>query len=342
MQKTTIDLYLYTLKERFSTIPAHISVLLYESEEQLDIKNSNKCMRYIDATLGLGGHTKYFLEQNNKLKVIGFDQDPFAREQAVKNLKEYKDRFSIIPKNFEHIKSQKDFAPQAILFDIGVSSLQFDTPERGFSFRFSAPLDMRMNPETELTAEEIINTWGEKDLEKIFIEYGEESWGRKIAEKIVERRQEKKFTTTDELADFIGTIKPFKKKRGSNQGGHPAALVFQALRIAVNAELKVLEHALHDAIDILAPDGRLAVISFHSLEDRIVKNIFDSYIPKGKKQKYPSKEERSVPKQKDEIFYLEKTSKKPILPSKEEINANPRSRSAKMRCVCKKLFDPIS
>ena len=206
-----------------------------------------------------------------------------------------------------------------------------------------------MNTQSTLTAKEIVNTWSPEKLEYIFLTYGEESWGRHIAKKICEEREETPFKTTLQLSDFIARVKPFKKfknqKSGKNAGGHPATLVFQSLRIAVNRELEVLETALHDAIKILSPGGKVAVITFHSLEDRIVKNIFSSYETKEKKQKYPQKSEITEIKENNENnennenkkikICLEKTNKKPIIPSHEEIEKNPRSRSAKLRCVKK-------
>ncbi len=316
----------------------HTSVLLEESKKILDISSRKK---YIDCTLGLGGHTFSFLKENSQLCVKGFDHDISAREKAKERLEQFieEGRMEIIPKNFENIQEQENFFPDSIFFDIGVSSLQFDTPDRGFSFRFEAPLDMRMNTDDFLTAEIIVNTWSEEKLEKIFLEYGEESWGKHIAKKICEDREKTPFKTTTQLAEFIARIKPFEKDREKNSGGHPAVLVFQALRIAVNRELEVLEKALHAAIKILAPEGRIAVITFHSLEDKIVKNIFAFYEQKGKKQKYPKKEEEKKNSSRENIsFFLEKINKKPIIPSSEEVLKNPRSRSAKLRGIIKHSF----
>ena len=188
----------------------HTSVLLHESLEGLDITNAS---HYIDATLGMGGHTYAFLSENSQLKAMGFDQDAHARKIAGEKLAPFiaEQRCIIIPENFEkigEISEKKDFFPDAILFDIGVSSLQFDTPDRGFSFRFDAPLDMRMNQENSLTAREIVNTWSAEALEKIFLEYGEESWGRHIAKKIVEDRENVPFETTLQLSDFIARVNP--------------------------------------------------------------------------------------------------------------------------------------
>jgi 16S rRNA (cytosine1402-N4)-methyltransferase len=321
----------------------HVSVLRDECADILNISGRTCC---IDATLGLGGHTHYFCEQNPHLQVFGFDQDENARKKATERLEQYSERVEIIPQNFENIEKvcqEKNISPDSILFDIGVSSLQFDTPDRGFSFRFDAKLDMRMNQSDGLTAEEIVNTWSAEELEKIFLEYGEESWGRHIAKKICEEREKKPFVSTLELSDFIARVKPTKKvgkNSGKNGGGHPAALVFQALRIAVNRELEVLEKALHGAIRVLAPGGRIAVITFHSLEDRIVKNIFASYEQKGKKQKYPKPSESTNAVEKisgENKIFLEKIHKKPLIPSPREIAQNPRSRSAKLRCVQKML-----
>ena len=311
----------------------HTSVLLNESLEGLDIKNAT---RYIDATLGMGGHTYAFLSANNGLHARGFDQDENARTQAKERLKTFiqDERCEIIPENFEKIAQCEAFAPDAILFDIGVSSLQFDTPDRGFSFRFDAPLDMRMNQDDSLTAREIVNTWSVEELERIFLEYGEESWARHIAKQIGEDREKKPFETTLQLSDFVAKVKPFQKNRAKNSGGHPAVLVFQALRVAVNREFEVLETALHDAIKILNKGGRIGVISFHSLEDKIVKNIFASYEQKGKKQKYP-KQEIHVENSHGCSLLLEKVTKKPLSPSAEEVEQNPRSRSAKLRIMKK-------
>ncbi len=318
----------------------HASVLLRESLEGLDISNAKL---YIDATLGMGGHTLAFLSENPELKAMGFDQDAHARKIASERLSSYiqENRMEIIPENFEKIGevcAEKQFAPDAILFDIGVSSLQFDTPDRGFSFRFDAPLDMRMNQENSLTAAEIVNTWSAEELEKIFLEYGEESWGRHIAKKIVEDRKETPFETTLQLSDFVARVKPFKKKRDKNAGGHPAVLVFQALRVAVNREFEVLRTALYSALKVLQKGGKIGVITFHSLEDKIVKNIFAEYEQKGKKQKYlpPRLQEEQEESEISGKIRLEKVNKKPLIPSQEEVEKNPRSRSAKLR-VMKKL-----
>ncbi len=317
----------------------HASILLEESFEMLHINNSSV---HIDATLGMGGHAEYYLSHNKNLQLFGFDQDPFARKIAQERLQKYSNRFEIIPQNFEtlqQVTDEKKIEPTSILFDIGVSSLQFDDGKRGFSFRFEAPLDMRMNPENELTAEIIINEWSQEKLCEIFTDYGEEKYAYLLSKKIVEEREINPFLTTVQLAEFIEKVKPWKKKswkkgggKSKESAGNAAALVFQALRIAVNRELDVLEKALHQAIKILKKGGRLAVISFHSLEDRIVKKCFEEYISKEKINKYaiPSESENNK-------YSLRRITKKPFTPSSVEIEKNPRSRSAKMRVVEKLL-----
>lgn len=302
----------------------HASVL---PKECFELLNGDLTVRHIDATLGLGGHALLFLENNEGVQLLGFDQDESARELAKQRLDSFSDRLNIIPQNFETIGDYSNFHPTSILFDIGVSSLQFDDAQRGFSFRFDAPLDMRMNQDQSLTASEIVNTWKEEDLIRIFYEYGEEPLAKKIAKRIVERRVISPFQTTQDLSSFLEEIKPsprFRKKQG---GGHPAALVFQSLRIAVNRELEVLKKAIRSSLEILSPGGRLGIISFHSLEDRIVKQIFDEYAPKKKRQKYPADSQSPEP--------FELITKKPVTPSEEELKKNSRSRSAKLRVIQK-------
>jgi len=323
-----IFIYFYCFMTEFAQSSIHYSVLWQESAEFLDIKNSQY---HIDATLGMGGHVEYFFSQNKNLHVLGFDQDENARKIAKKRLNTFivNNQLKIIPENFKKLKEiclEKKFKPTSLLFDIGVSSLQFDDGDRGFSFRFDAPLDMRMNQSDTLTAKEIINNWTQEELQNIFYVYGEEKHAYLITKKIVQQREIKQFETTVELAEFIVSIKPFSKKKI-----HPAALVFQALRIAVNKELEVLETAVHQAVEILQKGGRLAIITFHSLEDRIVKNVLDQYISKEKVNKYKNNENL------ESRFCLKKINKKPIIPSKKEQDENSRSRSAKMRVVEKIL-----
>ncbi|MEO0540088.1 MAG: 16S rRNA (cytosine(1402)-N(4))-methyltransferase RsmH [Cyanobacteria bacterium P01_A01_bin.105] len=256
--------------------------------------------RYLDATLGGGGHSRLILETADDVQLVGIDQDPAALTAAQQVLAPFGERVTGWQGNFAEY-DPGDLRFDGILADLGVSSPQLDTPERGFSFRHTAPLDMRMNPEGELTAADIINHWGEKDLADTFYTYGEERLSRRIARRIVEKRP---FQTTTELADAIAAMVPGKYRHGRI---HPATRVFQALRIAVNQELTVLETFLARSPDWLNPGGRLVVISFHSLEDRIVKHQMRG-------------DER-----------LKVVTKKPVTALDEEKRQNPRSRSAKLR-----------
>lgn len=275
----------------------HIPVLYQEVIEGLQIR-SGGC--YLDATVGGGGHSRLILEAAPDARVVALDQDAMALAAAQENLAEFADRVTFVRTNFS------DYDPgmlrfDGILADLGVSSAQLDIGDRGFSFRYTAPLDMRMDQRQSLTAAEIINFWDEKDLAHIFYLYGEERLSRRIAQQIVELRP---FETTTGLAYAIGGAVPSKYRHGRI---HPATRVFQALRIAVNRELDVLERFLEKAPTWLNPGGRLAVISFHSLEDRIVKHRLR------------------------ETENLHVLTRKPILSSEAEIQTNPRSRSAKLR-----------
>jgi len=330
----TIDLFAFyafiLIMTEFTQSSVHYSVLWKESAELLNITSST---HHIDATLGMGGHVHYFLSLNPNLQILAFDQDENARKIARERLSDAieNNKCVIIPENFkklEEVCNKEKFTPTSILFDIGVSSLQFDDGDRGFSYRFEAPLDMRMNQNDTLTAKEIINTWSQDALQNIFYVYGEEKHSYLITKKIVERREIQPFETTTELAEFIVSIKPFSKKTL-----HPAALVFQALRIAVNKELEVLETAVHQAVSLLKKGGRLAIITFHSLEDRIVKNALDQYISKEKINKYKKPTPEEEKQNENSKISLKKISKKPIIPSKKEQEENSRSRSAKMRVV---------
>lgn len=306
----------------------HASIMKKECAQYLRIPSVS---RHIDATLGLGGHAEYFFHCNPSIHIIGIDQDPYAISIAQKRLEPFGDRFQLYAQNFEHIANCKDFAPQSILFDLGVSSLQFDMPERGFSFRFDAPLDMRMDPSSEITAEIIVNEYDMAKLETIFREYGEEPYSKKVAQAIIVARTKSRITTTTQLAECIAQAKPKFWNRSTNAGGHPAVLCFQALRIAVNREMEVLSTALQNAIDILEMGGRIAVISFHSLEDRIVKQVFASFARKEKKQKYIP--EGSEKKESEHGFFLESLCKKPLMATEDEVAQNPRARSARLRVV---------
>lgn len=275
----------------------HIPVLSQEVLEGLAIQPQG---HYLDATVGGGGHSSLILAASPEVQVTALDQDLQALSAAPSKLAIYGDRVQFHHSNFA------EFDPgtvkfDGILADLGVSSAQFDIADRGFSFRHAAPLDMRMNQEQDLTAAEVINTWDEAELAKIFFTYGEERLSRQIARRIVEKRP---FQTTTELAERIFHSVPPSYRYGRI---HPATRVFQALRIAVNRELEVLETFLHQSPHWLKPGGRIAIISFHSLEDRIVKHTL-----------------RESP-------LLKVLTKKPIVPQPEEIQQNGRSRSAKLR-----------
>jgi len=305
----------------------HTSVLL---NELLEFYKDLKIKYFVDATLGAGGHSEAFLREHPEIEVlIGIDQDPIARDIARNRLSTWGDRVKIVSGNFaeikKHLSSLGINTIDGIIFDLGVSSMQFDLPEKGFSFMRNGPLDMRMDPSKPLTAAEIVNTWSEEDLGRIFRDYGEEKRWRAAARYIVAARKDKTIDTTFELADILKRAIPLHKK-----GIHPATLVFQALRICVNAELQVLEEALPVAIDLLSPGGRLGVISFQSLEDRIVKNIMRF----SASDKMDTDGIGGMFLDKEPIVNL--ITRKPVIPSDEEIAMNPRSRSAKLRIIEKR------
>ena len=305
----------------------HASVLLHE---MIEFFRDRPIRYFVDATLGAGGHSAAFLEAHPEIELlIGIDQDPVARGIAAERLAPWKNKVRIVAGNFsemtELVRSVGIDAVDGIIFDLGVSSMQFDMSEKGFSFMRDGPLDMRMDPTRSLSAAEIVNTWPEGDIGRVFRDYGEEKRWRAAARVIVEARKEKPITTTLELVSVIRKAIPVTKK-----GINPATLVFQALRIAVNRELEVLETALPAALDLLVPGGRLAVISFHSLEDRIVKNFMryaadDKVDSQGIGGVFLDKEPTVIP-----------ITRKPVIPADEEIAGNPRSRSAKLRVVEKR------
>ena len=282
----------------------HIPVLLKEVLEGLSL-HENAVI--VDATLGLGGHTREILERTvPNGRVIGFDRDARNLDLAREELKDLADRIEFINDSFgamqDHVKEPVD----AVLFDIGFSSLHVDDPERGFSFMHDGPLDMRYDQSQELTAEMIVNSWTRDELAELFRKLGEESFAAQIAKAIFIARRKNRITTTRELADVVsGAV----RRSGKH---HPATKVFQALRIAVNDELGEVEKGLEAAVNVLKPSGRLVVISFHSLEDRIVKNF--------------------VKNRED----LEPITKRPIKPEFKETKSNPRARSAKLRIAQKK------
>jgi 16S rRNA (cytosine1402-N4)-methyltransferase len=269
---------------------------------------------YLDATLGLGGHAEAILRTiSAQGRLLGLDMDPEALHAAGERLKAHPGRFQVVRANFrtlgQVLEVQKFFPLAGALFDLGVSSMHFDKAERGFSFDREGPLDMRLSPDNPLTAGMIVNNWPAEQMALLFKEFGEEPAANRIARAIEARRREKPFATTTELADFIATLLP----RGRT---HAATRAFMALRIAVNAELENLTRGLESVLPYLRRGGRLAVISFHSLEDRIVKNIFSSFVEQGSCR-----------------FVEEAGGKSPITPSAAEIARNPRARSAKLRIV---------
>ncbi|MCP4848420.1 MAG: 16S rRNA (cytosine(1402)-N(4))-methyltransferase RsmH [Verrucomicrobiaceae bacterium] len=306
----------------------HLPVLLEEVTHYLAPQRDNL---YLDATLGGGGHSEQLLRVG--AKVIGLDQDPAALSFARARLGDYRDSFGAIQGNF------RDFGDiletigirglDGVLLDLGISSRQVDDADRGFSFNKPGPLDMRMDPDAEVTAAELVNSCDEAELARVFYHYGEERASYKIARGIVERRQAKPFQCTTDLAQFVESLIP---RRGRI---HPATRVFQALRIAVNNELRALEEALAEVPRWLRPGGRLVVISFHSLEDRIVK----SYL-KRCSQSQLDRPEWPAPKENPEHFF-KLVMQKGLTPSPEEIKGNPRARSARLR-VAERLEGAVS
>ena len=289
----------------------HIPVLSRELITGLDISPHGL---YLDATVGFGGHSRLILESGPDVRVIALDQDQQALNASQTALGEYGSRIKFCHINFAEYQPDPETMQEkfdGIIADIGVSSVQIDTPERGFSFRHTAPLDMRMNQSQTLTAEDIVNYWQETELANIFFTYGEERLSRRIARQIVNQRP---FQTTTELAEAIAQSVPAKYRHGRI---HPATRVFQALRIAVNQELKVLERFLAISPNWLKNHGRIGIISFHSLEDRLVKHSF-----------------KDNPN-------LKVITKKPIQPEQTEISHNPRARSAKLR-MAEKVADQMT
>lgn len=301
----------------------HYSVLLEEAVEGLNIKEDGI---YVDCTLGGAGHSLEILKKLKTGKLYAFDQDNVALENAKIKLSEYADKVVFIKSNFENLKEklaeQNVYEVDGVLYDLGVSSPQLDTPERGFSYNYDTRLDMRMDTDASISAYEIVNEYSYHDLVRIFYRYGEEKFSKQIARNIEKKRELAPIETTFQLVDIIKESIPAAKRR---TGGHPAKRVFQAIRIAVNNELSVFENSLEQAIDIVKVGGRISVITFHSLEDRICKQIFNSYaknkdIPKN----LPVLPEESLSK-------LKLITRKPICPSERELEENNRSRSAKLR-----------
>lgn len=303
----------------------HISVLYRESIDSLKIRDGGI---YVDGTLGGGGHSFGILSENNTCSLIGIDQDKDAVRAAGERLAPFGGRVTIVNSNFCRIKDiLKERNVEKIdgaVLDLGVSSYQLDNASRGFSYMHDAPLDMRMNPDASLSAMEVVNSYSAERLTKIFFDYGEEKWSKRIAEFIVREREQSAIETTGRLVEIIKAAIP---QRARMEGGHPAKRVFQAIRIEVNGELKILEQSLKDFAEVLSPGGRLAVITFHSLEDRIVKNTFRTL---GEGCTCPKDFPVCVCGKKPEVRVI---TRKPVLPTEDEINGNPRSKSAKLRVV---------
>ncbi|MDM5223856.1 16S rRNA (cytosine(1402)-N(4))-methyltransferase RsmH [Peribacillus sp. NJ11] len=302
----------------------HTTVLLKETVDGLNIKPDGI---YVDCTLGGAGHSEYLLSQlSDKGRLYAFDQDETAIRNAKEKLENYGDRIVLVPNNFKYLKEELNARGiekvDGILYDLGVSSPQLDTPERGFSYNHDAPLDMRMDQSAAISAYDVVNNWSFHDLLRIFFQYGEEKFSKQIARKIEAAREIKPIETTFELVELIKDGIPAPARR---KGGHPAKRVFQAIRIAVNDELGVFEDSLEQAISLLDKEGRISVITFHSLEDRICKTVF-------KKASALPDLPPGLPIIPDEFKPSMKIiTRKPILPSEEELEGNNRSRSAKLR-----------
>lgn len=302
----------------------HISVLLKETVDQLNIKEDGV---YVDCTLGGAGHSQYLLNQlSDEGRLIAIDQDMTAINHAKEQLQQDLHKVTFVHNNFRNLANilaeLNIDKVDGILYDLGVSSPQLDVPERGFSYQHNAKLDMRMDQTQPLTAYEVVNTWSYEALVKIFFRYGEEKFSKQIARKIEARRQQQPIETTFDLVECIKEGIPAKARR---KGGHPAKRVFQAIRIAVNDELAAFEDSLEQAIDHVKVNGRISVITFHSLEDRLCKQIFQEYekgpdVPRG----LPVLPEAYTPK-------LKRVNRKPIVADATDLEDNHRARSAKLR-----------
>ena len=302
----------------------HISVLLQESIDALNLKEDSII---VDCTLGYGGHSSYILQRIKRGYLFAFDQDSEAIRHSTDRLTAIGTNFTIIKSNFVNLKEELNSRDveevDAILFDLGVSSPQLDEKKRGFSYHEDAKLDMRMDQESTLTAYDVVNKYSKEKLQEIFYKYGEDKFSKNIAKKIVEYREQKPIETTLELVDIIKSAVPMKYRKDK----HPARQIFQAIRIEVNHELDVLEPALEQALSLVKVGGRVAVITFHSLEDRIVKRYFKEKTKIDDKVKgLPNIPEQYLPNYRLVV-------NKAILPSKEELEKNNRARSAKLRVI---------
>ncbi|ELD8073080.1 16S rRNA (cytosine(1402)-N(4))-methyltransferase RsmH [Staphylococcus pseudintermedius] len=302
----------------------HISVLLKETVDQLNIKEDGV---YVDCTLGGAGHSQYLLNQlSDEGRLIAIDQDMTAINHAKEKMQQDLHKVTFVHNNFRNLANilaeLNIDKVDGILYDLGVSSPQLDVPERGFSYQHNAKLDMRMDQTQPLSAYEVVNTWSYETLVKIFFRYGEEKFSKQIARKIEARRQQQPIETTFDLVACIKEGIPAKARR---KGGHPAKRVFQAIRIAVNDELAAFEDSLEQAIDHVKVNGRISVITFHSLEDRLCKQMFQEYekgpdVPRG----LPVLPEAYTPK-------LKRVNRKPIVADATDLEDNHRARSAKLR-----------
>lgn len=300
----------------------HKTVLLNEAIDNLNVKEDGI---YVDATLGFGGHSGLILKRVKRGFLFAFDQDEMAIEYSNKKLSEIGNNYEIIKSNFVNLKEELNKRGinkiDGIVFDLGVSSPQLDIPERGFSYHNDAPLDMRMDRDKEFSAYDVVNTYSYNDLVRILREYGEEKYASSIANNIIKTRENKKIETTLELVEVIKKSMPYKAMKDS----HPARKTFQAIRIEVNNELGVLRDALEEAIEMLNVEGRISVITFHSLEDKIVKEIFNKYSKVDSSlSKLPF-----IPKEYLPRFKLIAN----ITPSKEELEENNRARSSRLRVI---------
>ncbi len=302
----------------------HKSVLLNEAIAALNIKDDGI---YVDATLGYAGHSSEILRRLKRGFLFAFDQDEDAILVSNKKLELINSNYKILNSNFsqltEQLKNENINKVDGILFDLGLSSPQIDDKNRGFSFMQDAKLDMRMNQKNKLSAYEVVNEYDFNSLFKIFISYGEEKFSHKIAQELVSAREKKPITTTLDLVEIIKKSVPYKYYIKN----HPERKIFQAIRIEVNQELEVLKTAIPQAIELLNSNGRLVIITFHSLEDRIVKNIFKEYC------EVPDLIKGDPYVNKDLYPKYKLITKKPVIPSNEEINNNSRSKSAKMRVI---------
>lgn len=334
----------------------HVPVLM---RQVLDAFDGRQVRCYVDGTMGAGGHASAIIRQHPELRTfVGFDVDPLAHSIARPRLEaaaaEAKGAstsgrdaassnhgplaINTVQSNFRHMRERLaeleliDGAVDAILMDLGVSSMHLDRPERGFSFMNDGPLDMRMGPGAHMSASDVVNGWPEEELARIIRDYGEEKHWRLLARRICERRGEAPIETTRQLVDALGRIPGVKK--GRSGGIHPATRTFQGIRIAVNEELAVVEEAIPAAIDALAPGGRLAIITFHSLEDKIVKNAFRLAAGRPQPSDRPLSAWEPQPELPPKIVKL--VTRKPLVADKSEVDDNARSRSAKLR-ICEKL-----